>query len=80
MGSIWVYRYRENTITVKNKKATELYVNDELRDAVKGLHLKADLTCTLDTGETVKASLRGTIDVECTLSIDNLIQEPVEIL
>lgn len=80
MGSIWVYRYRENTITVKNEKATELYVNDELRDTIKGLHLKADLTCTLDTGEIVKASLRGTLDVECTLSIDNLIQEPVEIL
>lgn len=79
MGSIWVYRYGKNTITVKNKKVTELYVNDELRDTVKGLHLKADLTCKLDTGETVKASLRGTSNVECTLSIDNLIQEPMEI-
>lgn len=79
MGSIWVYRYGNDTITVKNIKATELYVNDELRDTVKGLHLKADLTCKLGTGETVKASLRGTIDVECILSIDNLIQEPVEI-
>lgn len=50
MAGIWTYRYGSDTITVKNKRATELYVNDKLCDKVKGLHLKVEMTCDLDTG------------------------------
>ncbi len=79
MPSVWTYRYGNNTITVKNKRATELYVNDKLCDKVKGLHIKAEMACDLDTGEKVYVRVFGTTTIECLLTIDNVIQEPVEI-
>lgn len=79
MGSIWTYNYAGNTILVKNSFKTELYVNGELQDALGGLNLKAELNGKLASGEIIKASIGGTFDVVCTLSIDDVVQEPCEI-
>lgn len=79
MGSIWTYKYGKHTIVVKNEKATELYVNNELQDRKTGITLKAELTGKLESGEQIKASLGGVIDVECNLFVDNVLQTPVDI-
>lgn len=79
MGSVWTYKYGQNTIVVKNEKATELYVNGELQDRKTGLSLKANLNGKLQSGEEIKASLGGVFDVECSLFVDNVLQTPVEI-
>lgn len=78
MGSEWIYKYGNDTITVVNDMETKLLVNGVVRDSVKGIHLKADMSCVLDSGETVRACLRGTVEVECILSINDVIQKPVD--
>lgn len=79
MGSIWKYKYGEHTIIVKNEKTTELYVDDKLQDKKSGVRLNADLTGKLPSGETIKASLGGFVDIECSLFVDNVLQNPIEI-
>lgn len=78
MGNSWVYKYNGNVIVVKNEKATELYVNDQLQDRKTGVFLKAELSGKLDSGEVIKVSLGGFMDVECSLFIDNVFQTPVK--
>ena len=77
MGTSWIYEYKNHTIVVKNAKATELYVDNELQDRKTGLTLKADLNGKLASGEVIKVSLGGFIDVECNLFIDNVLQTPI---
>ena len=79
MGSLWIYKYRGNTIVVKNERAVELLVNNQVQDRKTGIFLKADLTGKLDSGEKIKASLGGLVDVECSLFIDNVLQVPVKV-
>lgn len=76
MGSMWIYTFNGNTIVVKNERAVELLVNDQVQDRKTGLSLKADLSGKLASGEVIKASLGGLIDVECNLFIDNVLQTP----
>lgn len=80
VGSVWTYKYKNHIIVVKNEKTTELYVDDNLLDSISGVHLKIELNGKLDSGEEIKARLGGLIDVECLLSIDNVIQDPIEIV
>lgn len=80
MAKVWTYKYGDNTIVVKNTAAEEaLYVNDQLQDKKNGIALRSDLTGKLKTGEEIKASLGGMLSVECTLFVDNVLQEPVEV-
>lgn len=80
MGSVWTYKYKDHIIVVKNQKTTELYVDNTLVDSISGIHLKIELNGKLDSGEEIKARLGGPIDVECLLSIDNVILDPIEIV
>lgn len=80
MGSIWTYKYGNNTIIVKNVKETELYVNDQLQDRKGGLSLRAELKGKLESGEDIRVSLGGTFNVDCTLFVNNVLQTPVEIV
>lgn len=79
MGSIWTYKYGNHTITVKNEKATELYVDGELQDQKRGISLKADLKGKLPGGEEIMVTVGGLIDVECMLHVDRVLQVPVEV-
>ncbi len=78
MGTSWTYKYKEHTIIVKNGKATELYVDGELQDRKTGFSLKADLSGKLASGEIIKVSLGGFVDVECSLFVDNVLQTPID--
>lgn len=76
----WKYNYNSQIIEVKNSASlVELYVNGELQDRKRGLALSADVAGKLSGGEEIKASLGGDFKVECSLFVDNVLQEPVEI-
>lgn len=79
MGSEWVYKYNNWSIIVKNGKAVELYVDGQLQDRKTGIRLSADLHGCLPTGEEIKASIGGLVDVECSLFVNNALQTPVEV-
>lgn len=79
MGSVWLYKFGSHSITVKNEKAAELYVDGELQDRKTGISMNAVLTGNLKTGEAIKASLGGIFEVECNLFIDNVLQKPFEV-
>ena len=76
MDNTWQYKFGKHTITVKNGKATELYVDDKLQDRKTGISMNAVLTGKLETGEAIKASLGGLLKVECSLFVDNVLQKP----
>lgn len=79
MAYCWKYKYGEHVIVVKNDLKTELYIDGEMQDSRGGLHLKVELQGHLNTGETVKASLFGTLTADCMLHIDNVLQTPVKV-
>lgn len=79
MGSVWTYKYGESTIIVKNEKVVQLLVDGEVQDEKKGISLKAVLTGKLKSGQEIRATLGGVVDVKCNLLIDDVLQEPVEI-
>ena len=72
----WVYEFEGNTILVRNAKVVELLINGEVQDSVKGIRLKAELNGTLPSGKSVKATLGGLVEVDCTLSVDDVVIEP----
>lgn len=73
----WVYEFEGNTILVRNAKVVELIINDNVQDSIKGIRLKAELNGTLPSGQSVKASLGGFAEVECTLSVDDVVLTPI---
>lgn len=74
----WKYQYGDETIVVKNSLSScEMLINDSLVDKKDGLMYKAELTATLKNGEAVRAELGGAITINCTLYIDNILQEPL---
>ena len=81
MARSWLYKYGENSIKVVNKNfdGSELYVNSELYDQRKCISLTETLTATLKSGETITATLGGTLTMKCTLCINGELQEPVEV-
>lgn len=80
MAKTWVYKFGENTIKVTNDyNGSELYINDQLQDKKRGLSLQDNLCGTLESGESVAATLGGTVTMKCSLLINNVLQEPVEI-
>lgn len=67
----WVFIYKNYEITVKNyQTAVELYVNNELIEKKKGLKLKEEITCTLPTGETVRAVVSGGLKLKCSVYVN----------
>ncbi len=75
----WVYEFDGNVILVRNGKEVELLVNGEVQTRIKGIHLKAELNGTLPSGNSVKATLGGFIEVDCTLSVDNVVIAPIAV-
>lgn len=72
----WVYEFEGNSIIVRNGKVVELLINGEVQDSIKGVHLKVELIGTLPSGNNVRATLGGLIDVDCTLSVDDVVITP----
>lgn len=81
MAKRWLYKYGDDAILVINKgfEGSEMYVNDVLRDQNTGVSIKDRLVTTLNNGELVSATLEGMWKMECTLSINNVLQQPVEV-
>lgn len=81
MAKSWLYKYGEETIKVVNKNfdGSELYINGELCAQQKCTSLTENLTAALKSGETVTATLGGTLTMKCTLCINGEPQEPVEV-
>lgn len=73
----WAYEFDGNTIIVRNGKVVELVINGEVQDSIKGIRLKAELNGTLPSGNSVKATLGGLVEVDCTLSVDDVVIAPV---
>jgi len=67
----WVYEFNDNLIQVRNGKVVELLVNGAVQDNITGVHLKAELKGVLPSGQVIKATLSGLIEVDCTLSVDD---------
>lgn len=80
MSSQWTYKYKDNTIVVKNDGVIELLVNNEIQDKKEGIRIQVDLSGKLSTGESIKASLGGFWSTKCHLFVDNVLQEPIETL
>ena len=82
MTKSWTYKYGEDTIVVENSwvDGEKLYVNGELHDHNRGVKANGSVVKgKLASGEEVKASLGGTVTIECSLFIDNKLQTPLEI-
>lgn len=80
MSTQWTYKYGDDTIVVKNDGPIELLVNNEIQDKKDGVRFSADLSGRLKTGEEIKASLGGFWGIKCNLFVDNVLQEPVEVI
>lgn len=78
---VWKYKYNNDVIEVKNSALkVELFVNNVLQDVRKGAFVPSTpLIGKLETGEEVKAAIGGDFKIECSLFVDNMIQEPVEV-
>ena len=72
----WVYEFEGNTILVRNAKVVELVINGDVQDSIKGIRLKAELHGILPSGEAVKATLGGFVEVKCSLCVDDVILTP----
>ena len=72
MIKTWKYQYGKYDITVVNTwtKGCILYVNGEQKD-ISHAWMDADLRCTLETGEMVKASVRALLWTSCTVYLNN---------
>lgn len=79
MKEVWTYQYGDNTIEVRNNRATELYVNGELQDQKKGIYFSTTLKGKLGNGEVIEASLGGFFKVECTVLVGDKVLYPVSV-
>ena len=74
----WKYIYGSDTIQVANRShVAELIVNGEVQDRRRGLTVTMPLTGKLQSGEEIKADLGGVFVMQCTLFVDNKLQEPI---
>jgi len=79
MAKKWKYIVDDNIINVSNSiNGSELYINGKLQDKKNGLTLQDNLAGKLPNGFDVKASLGGIFTMQCTLFVNNVLQEPVE--
>ena len=76
MAKKWIYQYDNNTILVENKVSGEtLTVNGEVQDKKTGIAFRSELRGRLPSGEEIKATLGGNLTVQCTLFVDNKLQQ-----
>lgn len=81
MAKSWLYKYGDDAILVVNKgfRGSELYINNQLTDTCTGVSIKDCLVATLKNGELITATLQGMTTMECTLLINKVPQNPVEV-
>lgn len=77
----WKYKYQNTIIEVKNSALkVELFIDGNLQDIRRGAFVpSAPLTGKLETGEEVKAVLGGDFKIECSLFVNNMALEPIDI-
>ena len=76
MAKKWTYKHGQDTIVVENALSGEtLTVNGEVQDKKTGISLRSELKGKLPGGEEIKATLGGTLTMQCTLFVDNKLLE-----
>lgn len=79
MVAYWKYKHGEHIIEVKNNTASaELYVDGNVVDRQKGL-ISCQMTGQLVSGETITVSLSAGFVPKCSLSIDGVLQSPLDV-